>query len=52
MDEQEPVTVTLRVEDWATIITALSEARISLEVKSRINSTIFACARDTVRTLS
>jgi hypothetical protein len=52
VDQKEPVNVTLCVEDWAVVINALSEAHVPLDTKSRINTIIFECARDTVRTLS
>jgi hypothetical protein len=52
MDKKEPVNVTLCIEDWAVVINALSLAAVPIETKSRINTTIFECARDTERTLS
>lgn len=49
-DRKEPVNVTLCIEDWAVLITALASSSASLDVKERINSTIFQCAKETERT--
>lgn len=51
-DNQECVQVSLRLEDWATLIAALSFSHAPLADKERINSTIFNCAHETERTLS
>lgn len=50
-DRQEPVNVTLCVEDWAVVVTALANSAAPLADKARINDTIFECARLTVRQL-
>jgi hypothetical protein len=52
MDEQEPVTVTLSIQDWATVINGLSLLDIPLSMKARINTAIFESARQTQRVLS
>lgn len=51
-DRNECIQVTLRLEDWATIVTALACSHAPLADKERINSTIFDSARQTERTLS
>lgn len=51
-DRNECIQVTLRLEDWAAVITALATSTAPLEMKERINSTIFGCARSTARQLS
>lgn len=51
-DQQEAVKVTLCIEDWAVIVFALSASDTPLEIKERLNRTIFDSARDTERVLS
>lgn len=49
-DQQEPVNVTLCIQDWAVVIMALSSASVPLATKARINDVIFESARLTERT--
>lgn len=51
-DRLEPVNVTLCVEDWAMVITALGASDAPLVAKDRIGTAIFECARQTIRVLS
>jgi hypothetical protein len=51
-DHKECVQVSLPLEDWAMLVTALATSPAPLEVKDRINSVIFDCARSTERVLS
>ena len=51
-DRNECIQVTLRLEDWATVVTALSCSQAPVEDKYRINGTIFDSARATTRLLS
>lgn len=48
----ERIQVTLTVNDWATVITALAHSPAPLADKERINSTIFDSAKRTARVLS
>ena len=50
-DNQEPVSVTMCLDDWATVIFALSTAERPAAAKRRINDSIVHCARETVRVL-
>jgi len=51
-DQREPVNVTLCVEDWAVVLLALSKSSVPLDVRARINDTIYECARTTERIFS
>jgi hypothetical protein len=51
-DSQEPVSVTLCLDDWAMILFALSTADVPASTKERINTKVFECARETVRVLT
>jgi len=51
-DRREPVNVSLCIEDWAVVLLALSASGASLDVKARINDTIYECARTTERVFS
>lgn len=51
-DRQEPVNVSLCIDDWAVVLLALQVSTAPLDVRARINETIFECARTTARTLS
>lgn len=51
-DGREPVNVSLCIDDWAVILLALAKTDADTDVKTRINETIFECARTTARSLS
>jgi hypothetical protein len=52
-DRNQCIQVTLRLEDWATVVTALAlSTHAPLVDKERINSTIFESAKQTERILS
>lgn len=51
-DRHERITVTLELDDWGTIMAALSTTPVPLETRSRINAIIFDSAQSTERMLS
>jgi hypothetical protein len=51
-DPRETVNVGLCIEDWAVVLLALSSTKTDPDTKTRINDTIFECARTTTRSLS
>jgi len=51
LDRLEPVTVTMCVDDWAVVVTAVAKSDTPPLVKSRINGTIFNAAQRQERTL-
>lgn len=48
-DSQQPVKVSLCLEDWAQVMFALSSAEIPVAARLRINQEILRCARTTTR---
>jgi hypothetical protein len=52
LDLRETVTVSLPLNDWAEVVAAVGTSGCSIEVKERVNSAIFECAKSTKRTLS
>jgi len=51
-DRREPVNVSLCIDDWAVILLALTASGAPLDVRARINDTIYECARTTERIFS
>lgn len=51
-DTQEPVSVTLTLEDWAQVVIALGNSQCKTATKARITTVIFTSAEKTERILS
>jgi hypothetical protein len=51
-DSQQPVKVSLCLDDWAQVMFALATAEIPAATRLRINDEIFRCARQTARVLT
>lgn len=43
MHKDDPVSITMSVEDWANVMAGIGTSRLELFLKDRLNETIYNC---------